>query len=392
MQRTGRASRPKVAAPVIAAATASILAFSGCATPQTTGAESDPAVVTESSLPAELQTQLQAVLDETMAEYDVPGAVAGVWLPESGNWVVAAGLADIEQGEATTIDMSWPLRSVTKSFTVTLLLQLVDDGKLSLDDTISDYVDGVTDGDQITLRQLANMSSGVADYTNEDFAAIFSEDPARLFTLNDLNSFMLGRPAQFAPGSSHVYTNANTNLIGALIEKVTGQPFDAVLSERILTPLGLADTRYMVDVTDWTQPHASGYGPAEEPREAVDQNFSILGPAGSMVSTLEDARVWAETLASGALLEPATQAQRQEGAPLESGPPYDLYALGMGETNGWWGHNGEGLGYTAAVFHDPETGASIVVFMNESNLVNGAHPADQTFRRFAEVLEQEWTP
>jgi D-alanyl-D-alanine carboxypeptidase len=117
-----------------------------------------------------------------------------------------------------------------------------------------------------------------------------------------------------------------------------------------------------------------------------NDNLSIYGPAGSMVSTLDDALVWATALGEGLMLEPATQTERQHGAALDAGPPYDIYALGMGETDGWWGHNGEGLGFTAAVFHDPASGASIAVFMNESNVVPKAHPADQTFRRIAEAL------
>jgi D-alanyl-D-alanine carboxypeptidase len=120
-----------------------------------------------------------------------------------------------------------------------------------------------------------------------------------------------------------------------------------------------------------------------------NDNLSIYGPAGSMVSTLDDARVWAEALGGGLLLGAQTQAEREQGAPLDAGPPYDIYALGMGETNGWWGHNGEGLGFTAAVFHQPQSGASIVVFMNESNVEPKAHPADQAFRRIAEALGNE---
>jgi D-alanyl-D-alanine carboxypeptidase len=327
-----------------------------------------------------------------MGEYDVPGAVAGVWIPGQGSWTTAAGLADIASDLPTTTDMTWPLRSVTKSYTVTLLLQLVDEGEITLDDTIDAYVEGVTNGDRITLRELAGMSSGNIDYTNDDFLEVFNADPARIFTLDELNSFVLGQPAQFEPGAEHVYTNANTNLLGAVVEKVTGQPFADVLSERILVPLGLDSTEYVLDVTRWTQPHPLGYGPDADPREPMPQNFSIFGPAGSMISTLDDSRVWAETLATGAMLDPATQEERQQGSPLDAGPPYGIYALGIGETNGWWGHNGEGLGYTAAVFHNPETGASIVVFTNESNVADRAHPADQTFRRLADILESDTTP
>lgn len=340
----------------------------------------------EGEMPAALQSQLQTTLDETMAEYGVPGAAAGVWISGEGAWTAAAGLADIETGEPVKLDMTWPLRSITKSYTVTLLLQLVDEGEVSLDDTIGQYVDGVTAGDEITLRELAEMSSGNADYTNEDFLAAFTEDPDKVFTLDELNGFILGKPAQFAPGAEKIYTNANTNLLGAVIEEVTGQEFSDVLEERILVPLALEDTQYIPDAENWTEPHATGYAPDGGALAPQPVNLSIFGPAGSMISTLDDARAWGHALATGVLLQPVTQAERLEGAPLEAGPPYDDYALGIGETGGWWGHNGEGLGFTAAVFHHVDSETTVVVFMNESNVGSGAHPADQMFRRVAQIL------
>lgn len=391
-RRHAAAGRFRFTLPLALCAAAAMLVGCGASSPGGESAATPPAAVVRppvpaGSLPAALQTQLQQTLDATMAEYGVPGAVAGVWAPGAGSWTAAAGLADIDSGAPASTEMAWPLRSITKSYTVTLLLQLVDEGRVSLDETIDQYVDGVTDGDTITLRELANMTSGNADYTNENFVEAYSADPTRLFTLAELNGFMLGEPAQFAPGTRHVYTNANTNLLGAVIEKATGAPFEEVLDARILQPLGQTGTRYILDVENWAEPHPSGYAPGEDGLEEQPQNLSIFGPAGSMVATLDDARVWGEALATGALLTPESQAARLGGTPLDDGPPYDIYALGIGETNGWWGHNGEGLGFTAAVFHHPQSGATIAVFMNKSNVEAGAHPADQLFRRLAAVLE-----
>ena len=336
-------------------------------------------------LAASLQIQLQAAVDTTMATYAVPGSAVGVWVPGQGSWTSASGLADIANNLPVTTQMQWPLRSVTKSYTVTLLLQLVDEGRVSLDDPIAEFVDGVTGGDTINLRELANMSSGNADYTNQAFVDDFVKDPSRIFTLAELNSFALGQPAQFAPAASKVYTNANTNLIGAVIEKVTGEQFADVLKQRILDPLGQSGTNYITDVAKWTAPHATGYQFKGGVPEAQTENASIFAAAGSLFTTLDDARVWADTLGSGSLLKPETQREREMGSPLDAGPPYDQYALGIGETGGWWGHNGEGIGYTTAVFRDDSSGASIAVFMNESN-VPDAHPADATFRALAGVL------
>ncbi|MGZ0712276.1 serine hydrolase domain-containing protein (plasmid) [Coraliomargarita sp. W4R53] len=342
----------------------------------------------EGELPDGLQAHLQTVLEDKMAEYSVPGAAVGVWVPGEGSWTTAIGLADVERGVAATTDMVWPIRSITKSYTVTLLLQLVDEGKLNLDDTLDQYVDGVTNGDQTTLLELANMSSGNADYVNEAFVAEFVTDPTKIYSLDELNSGAIGQPAQFAPGAEYVYTNSNINFLGSVIEEVTGQQYQDVLAERILEPLAQTGTSYITDVQEWVAPHPVGYVLEDGVAIAQEENPSILGPAGSMFSTLDDGRVWAEILGSGALVTPQSQEVRKDGHQIAK-PPYDLYAVGMGTTDGWWGHNGEGVGFTAATFHDNETGASIVVYMNESNVADRSHPADQTFRALAAVLADE---
>ena len=391
MARTGR----RAAAPALATVVTLVgMLACGCVDPSGSETpEPTPVVRPEApagELPGELQSRLRAALEDTMAVHGVPGATVGVWIPGLGSWTVGLGVADLASGEAVTTELSWPIRSITKSYTVTLLLQLVDEGVVRLEDPVDRYLEGVTHGDAITLLQLADMSSGVADYITESFIEDFAADPARVFTLEELNAGVLGAPARFAPGARHVYTNANTNLLGAVIEAVTGQDFAEVLEARILRPLGQTGTSYLSDVRHWTAAHATGYLPAPETGELLPQvqNFSVFGPAGSLVSTLEDGRVWAQVLGSGALLRPETQELRLRGHELE-GPPYGLYAAGIGETAGWLGHNGEGIGFTAATFHEPTTGASIVVYMNLSNVPSGAHPADEAFRALAAILADE---
>lgn len=392
-----RLHRTMLAIGSAAAASAILVACTAeAATPPSSPSATTPAIprpaAPEGELPAELVSVLQRTLDDTMAEYNVPGAAVGVWIPGEGSWTAVAGLADVRTGEPVTADMQWPIRSITKSYTVTLILQLAQAGVLSLDDTIDQYVDGITDGDMITLRELAGMSSGNSDYFTDEFIQdFFVDDPERLFTLDELNGYVVGQPAQFAPGTEKIYTNANTNLLGKVVEVATGQTYADVLNERILEPLGQTGTRYITDVSTWSEPHALGYSPDDAGTGWVDQiaNLSVLGPAGSMITSLDDARVWGQALAEGTLLDAATQAEREKGAPLDAGPPYDLYALGMGQTDGWWGHNGEGLGYTAANFHNTETGATIAVFFNLSDYRPKAHPADQLFRRLAATIEDE---
>ena len=116
-------------------------------------------------------------------------------------------------------------------------------------------------------------------------------------------------------------------------------------------------------------------------------NFSVFGPAGSLVADVDDLRVWAEALGSGALLDPATQQERLQGHPLAKGPEYDQYALGIGELDGWWGHTGEGFGFTATAMYDPETGATIVVYTNLAQLPDKSHPAEKLFLSLAPIVD-----
>lgn len=337
-------------------------------------------------LPTATRASLKAAVDSTMATYGAPGVVVGVYVPGHGSWVYADGVADNTTKAVPTAEMSWPLRSVTKSFSVTLVLQLVDEGKLSLDDTVGQYVDGVPNGDRITIRELADMSSGLPEYTTEAFIDDFVADPERVFTLDELNAYAFAEAPQFEPGTRHVYTNTNTNVLGSVVERVTGQSFTDALSERILVPLGLSDTIYLDDGSPWPEPHPTGYQPDDGVLTEQPANFTLFGPSGSLVSSLDDQRVWAEALATGSLLDPVTQAERLHGHALDKGPEYDQYGLGIGELDGWWGHTGEGFGFTALTMHDPDTGATVVIFMNLAKPADGSHPPTKLFRQIAPIV------
>jgi len=117
-------------------------------------------------------------------------------------------------------------------------------------------------------------------------------------------------------------------------------------------------------------------------------NLSIYAAAGEMVARFGDLCRWARALGRGTLLRPATQAERMESAqPLERGPEYNRYGLGIGELSGWWGHTGEGLGFTALVMHEPHSRARAVIAMNTAARPEG-HPPTLLFRQVAELLER----
>src|SRR5690625_5065742 len=236
-----------------------MLGSAACAGAAESGDDAAPATVEAASpepespgpLSEEAQQSLDTALAAAMDRYQVPGAVASVTTPE-GTWAAEQGVADLNTGERVSAEMAWPLRSLTKSVVVTVLLQLADEEVLGLDDTIDDYVDGVPDGDEMTLRHLASMTSGVGDYTQSDtFIETLMNEPTRQYTLEDLNDYGLAEGAQFEPGTEHVYSNTSTNLLAVVIEQVTGQSIAEAIDERIIEELDLTDTVYAGSDEDW---------------------------------------------------------------------------------------------------------------------------------------------
>lgn len=372
MTKTGRRAAVMLTAAIVLAGCAS----SPSATP----------LRAETTLPAETTSAIEATLAETMAATAVPGAVVAVCAPGYADWVTVAGVSDLDAKTAMSPDLVWGLRSVTKSFTATLVLQLVDEGRLKLTDPLSTWLPGFPNADRITVEQLANMSAGVPEYITEEFITDYSENPQRDFTGDELIAYAATQPPQFDPGAEHVYVNTSTLLLGKIVEEVTGQAFADALDERIITPLGLDGTRYPATAGDWSGPHPTAYQPGSD--GALDpqpNNFTIFGAAGAMTSTVTDLCRWGAALGSGELLDPATHAARVQGTALDEGPEYDTYGQGIGTVNGWVGHTGEGLGVTVLVMHDPDTGRTAVILMNLSG--TGEHIPTTLFRKISATLD-----
>ena len=183
-----------------------------------------------------------------MQRFGVPGAAIGIWTP-SAHWVRTVGLADVASAIPVMRRDHFAIRSITKSFVVTILLQLVaqSGGALSLDDPISHYLHGIPNGEKITLRELANMTSGLYDYTRDAaFGEALQADLTRSWTTDELLAFNDQHPpTNFEPGTQYQYSNTNTLVLGKLIETLCDNAFSHVLADQILTPLHLNATAYL---------------------------------------------------------------------------------------------------------------------------------------------------
>ncbi|GGS18792.1 beta-lactamase [Streptomyces nojiriensis] len=319
--------------------------------------------------------QLDAAIKKVLAEAKIPGVIVAVSAPGKGDYVRSFGIADKATGAPMTPNLNMRIGSVTKTFTVTALLELVDEGKVGLDDPIGKYVDGVPNGDRITLRELAGMRSGLFNYSaDEGFYKAFTSNPDRPFTPQELLGYSFKHPVLFEPNAKFYYCNTNLILLGLVVEKVSGVPLDRFIGQKVVVPAGLKHTVFPTG-PEFPSPHAHGYTnqtASGKVEDATDWNPSWGWAAGAMISDLPDMRSWAKTLATGTLLTPATQAQRLD---VVDALPGTGYGLGIFNVQGWIGHNGSLPGYGSLVLYLPEAKATLVVLLNTDIGYAGQEPS-----------------
>ncbi|GAA2641103.1 MULTISPECIES: serine hydrolase domain-containing protein [Streptomyces] len=364
------ASVPRSSTPVTTTATTAATAPTPSSTPSPeTGTGFTP-------LTPAVAAQLDAAVRQVMREAQVPGVTVGLWAPGKGSYVRSFGVADKATGAPMTPSLHVRIGSETKTFTVTALLQLVDQGKVRLDDHIGDYVAGVPNGDRITLRELAGMRSGLFNYSLDgDFIKNLQADPERYVAPRQLLDYSFKHPVQFEPGAEFDYSNTNLILLGLVVEKITGRPLHEVITKDVLGPAGLRSTVFPTSPA-LPVPYAHGYTDQTatgKTEDATRWNPSWAWAAGEMASDLQDLRSWARTLATGTLLKPATQAERLKTTPMDI--PGAGYGLGIFDVQGWIGHNGSIPGYEVLPVYLPSAQATMVILLNTDSQYKGQEPS-----------------
>nr|MBA3489316.1 beta-lactamase family protein [Longispora sp. (in: high G+C Gram-positive bacteria)] len=281
-----------------------------------------------------------------MTDLDIPGAIVGISVPGKIDYLKPLGTSDKTTNKPMSLDDHVRIGSLTKSFTGTAILQLVDKKLVSLDDPISKYIAGAPSGEKITLKLMGEMRSGLFSYSaDEDFVkSLFTEPPkgpdAAVFTPQQLVDIAFKHPLNFEPGTDFEYSNTNTVLLGMVIEKVAGQPLGEYLEKNIFEPLGLTKTNYP---SNGDMPAPFSHGCTNQTLDESEADSALWNPswgnaAGAIVSTYADVKVWANDLAKGSLLTPATQKARIES--MKQSGPGSGYGFAMFDLHGWIGHNG----------------------------------------------------
>ncbi|MGW7825082.1 serine hydrolase domain-containing protein [Streptomyces puniciscabiei] len=366
-QAVTQCTRQRLLVAVIAVLSATALPATLAITP---GAVYAGSTCAPSETPLPQAQSLKKAITEVMQRWKIPGAAVGLWIPCEGSYTQSFGVGNKHTEIPIRLVDHVRIGSITKTFTGTAILQLADRGKVRLDDPVAKYVSGVPGGERITLRQLLGMRSGLFPYTDDNaFNRSLENDLRRTgginraYTPRQLLGYSSTHPLVFSPGSHWQYSNTNTVLLGMVVEKVAGQPLREYLKKHIIDPLRLDHTSYP-EGGDLPRPRAHGYTNQTISGATADATFwnpSWGNAAGAMISTMADLKIWARVLATGSLLEQATQAERLKAVKVVPGIKYGLAIL---NGNGWVGHQGDIPGYSSLALYLPDMKATLVVLTN----------------------------
>jgi D-alanyl-D-alanine carboxypeptidase len=312
------------------------------------------------------RSTLQAQMDALVAT-GVPGVVVLVH-GKNGTLRLASGHSNLAQKTPMRVTDRFRVGSITKSFIATVVLQLVGEGKLSLDDTVEHWLPGaVPNGKGITLRHLLSHRSGLYDYLSDPrvlkpyLAGNFGYTwtPPRLVAVSSSHKPL------FAPGTKYSYSNTNYILLGLIVEKATGNPIGAELKRRILAPLQLRSTS--LDTSPRMRPpYAHGYlVQGKELQDVTAVSPSYAWTAGAIVSSADDLARFYRALLGGRLLEPGLLRAMET--------PKDDYGLGLARARlpqSWgcsgarWGHDGALAAYNATALNSKDGKKQTVILVN----------------------------
>ncbi len=319
------------------------------------------------AVPRDFTQRVNRLVDQS---YPASAPGAAVIVTDHGKVVYerGRGLADIAAKKPITPATVFRLGSITKQFASATLLQLAHEGKLSLADPLSKFIpDYPQPGASATVRQLLSHTSGIQDYT-EIPGWMVEANTNKAYTTEQLIEVFKDKPAQFKPGAQWSYDNSGYILVGAIIEKVTGNPWYQAVNERIAGPLHLTTLRYGVEEPSITN-MAVGYEPAGEGKFKAAQkiNMSVPGAAGALVGTVGDLAAWANALHHGKVLDAASYKAMTSKTKTADGK-LNSYGFGMAvdEIRGHptIGHDGGIFGFVTSSIYVPEQDVFVAVFHN----------------------------
>jgi len=324
-----------------------------------------------------LAEKLQEALDRELALHQVRGASAAVIVPGHATWLGTSGIS--HENVPIEAGMIFGIGSMTKNFMATIILQLAEEGVLTLDDTVQQWLAPLPNIDGgITIRQLLNHTSGLYDFTEHpDWGEGILADMERIWSPEETISAFVLDPV-FAPGAGYEYSSTNYLVIGMIVEEATGTPVSVQLRNRILGPLGLTVSFFSVE-EEIVGTLAHRWGDIDEDGQLEDLSAysrnaldSMLWASGALYSTAENMARYSRALFNRALFTQSSLDQMLTWIPYPHNPALG-YGFGILVIPDFvpgvlaYGHDGTVPGYKGRWAYLPDHGVHIVVFLNEDN-------------------------
>ncbi|MBV9332696.1 MAG: beta-lactamase family protein [Candidatus Eremiobacteraeota bacterium] len=324
----------------------------------------------------------------------VPGVLVGVWDSAGHSFIRPFGYADLAKRRPLTASDHFRIGSNTKTFVVAVILQLVDEKKITLDEPISRFSLGVTipNAANITIRQLCDMRSGLFEAYNTPQFERMNVTPQTTFDPRTVIGWAVAQKPYFAPNQGYHYTNTGYLILGLIIENVTHDSVGDQIRKRLLVPFSLTQTSYP-ETMAMPDPWARGYG-LDKNRDWEDVSntipVSLMGAAGAMISDMADMRRWIELYVSGKTSAPETHRALMNC--ISTGVENSAFGLALGCSNGWYGYTGGLPGYNTANFFFPKDGVFIVAWVDVQADKPAPGVANAMFRDIARVMTPENVP
>ena len=305
----------------------------------------------------------QLLDDYAQAEFKIKDFNGTVLVMQKGKAIYkkAFGLADREWNVANTVNTKYRIGSVTKQFTAACILQLAEQGKLTLDDKLSKYIPNYSKGDSITIHMLLNHTSGIKNYT--DLPEFWPKSILPL-SQDSMIAMFKNKPLDFSPGSKWNYSNSGYFLLGVIVEKASGKKFDDYLMENVLKKAGLQNTA-MDNIDSVLLHRAKGYSKNQQGIWEHAMLISMEGPysAGAMFSTVDDLYSWTKALTTNKIIT-ATSLKKM------TTPYLNHYGYGIGidslKTHHRISHSGGIPGFVSYLAFFPDENICIAVISNNS--------------------------
>jgi D-alanyl-D-alanine carboxypeptidase len=350
--------------------------------------------VSDSTFPMSTQKKLETAFNEVITNYAIPGAIAYVSDPDVGVWTHIYGYANTADNTVMSASKRFRIGGLTKTFTATVVLQLVSEGEFTLDDTLESFdldlddID-IPNDDIITVRQLLNHTSGLFNYSDDaDFIQALQDDPSRVWSPTELIQIAVDNGPYSLPGSGYHYSDTNYILLGLIVEKISKRTLTYEINNRIGSSVGFKYTSLTTSPIS-SSLYSSGYMYYNDSTTLSD--VTALDPssawaAGGMVSYLDDLKLWAAAFGTGKVL--SSDMFKEQTSFTGSSDDFQ-YNLGMMRVWGFYGSDGQVDGYNVAMFYLPDQEGIIIVMLNKSSDTSAAL---ELFQSLAQIVFPDQFP